>query len=495
MFVLSHVVSISLTLASLLFGGITTVSENNRCNLTTIREIAADGSIPIAFYKFERDAIGRIKHEVRAPRSPAFHTSTQNASFDADDRLATFNGQNVSNDADDNMTHAPVSATDWKNFQYDSRNRLTAVGTPQEWQNIYDAEGIRVEYRNAGVPTKFVVSPGTLPKTLVQINDDGTRRYFVHGLGLLYHIDDEETASPVTTTYHFNSQGSTIALSDDSGSAIGRFHFDPYGMVQRKEGITDTIFQFNGHYGIATDPTGLVHLNARFYNPYLKRFMNSDPAGFAGGMNWFAYSAGDPVNLMDPLGLGPADSERYTWMDGVQDGIGVGGFFPGLGAIPDGVNGVIYLFRGKWGDSMFSFGAMVPLAGDLVAAGKYADSLNDVRRIADGAGGGNELVDLASTARRNHILDGEVRPNGLYGGGHRPGTGFPNKSEFPNGWSDDQIMHHISDVATDPGSMTRSGRGGDVFAVGTRNGVEIEVLIRNGEIWTGYPTNVMRNPR
>ena len=37
---------------------------------------------------------------------------------------------------------------------------------------------------------------------------------------------------------------------------------------------------------------------------------NSDPAGFAGGMNWFAYSSGDPVNLFDPLGLGPADSER-----------------------------------------------------------------------------------------------------------------------------------------------------------------------------------------
>lgn len=352
---------------------------------TTIREIAAGGKI-IAFYKFDRDALGRIKHEVRAPRSPAFHTASQNATFDADDRLTTLNGQNVSNDADGNMTHVPVSSTNWKNFQYDSRNRLTAVGTPQEWENIFDAEGHRVEYRNQGVPTKFVVSPGTLPKTLVQINDDGTRRYFVHGLGLLYHIDDEDIAAPVTTTYHYNAQGSTIALSDDSGSAVGRFHYDPYGLLQRKEGNTDTIFQFNGHYGIATDPTGLVHLNARFYNPYLKRFMNADPAGFAGGMNWFAYSAGDPVNLMDPLGLGPADSERYTWVDGVQDGIGTLGFIPAVGAIPDGVNGVIYLFRGKWGDAGFSMVAMVPLAGDFVAGARYADKLNDVRRIADGAG-------------------------------------------------------------------------------------------------------------
>jgi hypothetical protein len=40
-------------------------------------------------------------------------------------------------------------------------------------------------------------------------------------------------------------------------------------------------------------------------------------------------------------------------------------------------------------------------------------------------------VNLASEARTNHILNGEVRPNGTFGGGHRFGTGFPGKSEFP----------------------------------------------------------------
>ena len=111
------------------------------------------------------------------------------------------------------------------------------------------------------------------------------------------------------------------------------------------------------------------------------------------------------------------------------------------------------------------------------------------------AKGADDLVDLASPARRTHILDGEVTPNGSFGGGHRPGTGFPGKSEFPAGWSDDQIMHHISDVATDPLSTVRPGRGGDIFMQGTRDSVDIEVLIRNGEIWTGYPTSVPRNPR
>ncbi len=35
---------------------------------------------------------------------------------------------------------------------------------------------------------------------------------------------------------------------------------------------------------------------------------------------------------------------------------------------------------------------------------------------------------------------------------------------------------------------------GDFWVDGQRGGVDIEVLIRNGEIWTGYPTNMGISP-
>ncbi len=107
----------------------------------------------------------------------------------------------------------------------------------------------------------------------------------------------------------------------------------------------------------------------------------------------------------------------------------------------------------------------------------------------------DDFVDLASASRRSHILDGEVRPSGTFGGGHRSGVGFPNKSEFPSAWSDDRIMHEISDIATDPSLTWRSGtRPGDFFVNGNREGVDIEVLIRDDHIWSAYPTNLGRNP-
>lgn len=64
----------------------------------------------------------------------------------------------------------------------------------------------------------------------------------------------------------------------------------------------------------------------------------------------------------------------------------------------------------------------------------------------------DEFVDLASAARRNHILYGDAT-----GGGHLwPGSA--GKTPFPKDWSADRVMHETSDVAKDPGSIFRTGR-------------------------------------
>jgi hypothetical protein len=102
----------------------------------------------------------------------------------------------------------------------------------------------------------------------------------------------------------------------------------------------------------------------------------------------------------------------------------------------------------------------------------------------------DDLVDLADPARRRHILDGDAT-----GGGHRPGTGKPGKSEFPADWSDDDIMHAISDIATDPKSTVTPGRDGRRVMTGTRNGLDITVIVEaNGDIVTAWPTNLQGNP-
>jgi RHS repeat-associated protein len=49
--------------------------------------------------------------------------------------------------------------------------------------------------------------------------------------------------------------------------------------------------------------TGLYYVNARYYNPNLGRFLQTDPIGLQGGTNLYAYVGDDPINLFDPMGL------------------------------------------------------------------------------------------------------------------------------------------------------------------------------------------------
>ena len=65
-----------------------------------------------------------------------------------------------------------------------------------------------------------------------------------------------------------------------------------------------------------SDPNGLLYIQNRYYNPYLCRFINADPSGFSGGLNWYAYANGNPVSYLDPFGLGAAGESSFSsWLD------------------------------------------------------------------------------------------------------------------------------------------------------------------------------------
>ncbi|WP_420802456.1 RHS repeat-associated core domain-containing protein [Streptomyces taklimakanensis] len=57
-------------------------------------------------------------------------------------------------------------------------------------------------------------------------------------------------------------------------------------------------YRFTGAY---LDPTGSYKMGARYYDPHLGRFPQSDPSGRE--TNSYLYATGDPVNRTDPTGL------------------------------------------------------------------------------------------------------------------------------------------------------------------------------------------------
>jgi hypothetical protein len=112
--------------------------------------------------------------------------------------------------------------------------------------------------------------------------------------------------------------------------------------------------------------------------------------------------------------------------------------------------------------------------------------------------GENKTVNLPSIIepdRAFHILTGE---NSTSGGHLWPGQ--PGKTPFPQSWDADKVLGNISDVATDPSSVRVVDSNARIVVTGTREGVEIRVIVepsnvRNGRIVTAYPTNLPRNPK
>jgi RHS repeat-associated protein len=269
---------------------------------------------PVAFYTLSWNNAGRVQWEFGAPLPHTNALPTRTMTFDDDNRLATFNRQNITNDLDGNMTWGPLANNTLVAYSYDARNGLlNADGASYD----YDALGNRTSVTNGTNVVRFVVNPNArLSQVLMRVKG-GTTNYYIYGLGLLYEIT--ETASSTNTlTYHYDLRGSTIAITDSSGAVKERFEYSAYGSLTYRSDSTDTPFLFNGRYGVQTDTNGLLYMRARYYNPYICRFINPDPTGFAGGLNWYCYADGNPINLIDPFGLGPVEGwggATATWVN------------------------------------------------------------------------------------------------------------------------------------------------------------------------------------
>jgi RHS repeat-associated protein len=110
-----------------------------------------------------------------------------------------------------------------------------------------------------------------------------------------------------------NLIGSSVMEVSREGQIISYEEYAPYGITVYAAGtslaeVSLKRFRFAGRR--RDQATGLYYYGARYYAPWLGRWLSPDPAGDADGLNLYAFVGGNPVSRVDIGGLGRSQPRK-----------------------------------------------------------------------------------------------------------------------------------------------------------------------------------------
>lgn len=215
--------------------------------------------------------------------------------WDARGNLTAYRGVSYGFDGENRLVAAAMS-NGTATAAYDPAGRLRQIGAAVTSQLIYDGDAPIAEYNasSGAIISRFVPGPGV---------DDTVATYDASGNRVWHHLD---------------AQGSVVAQSDATGTAVVINQYGPNGepgLVY--QGRNAGRIRYTGQiylpelapYGGPSQP--LYSFKARIYAPKLGRFLQTDPIGKQGGSNLYAYVANDPINRFDSSGLFADSFSKY----------------------------------------------------------------------------------------------------------------------------------------------------------------------------------------
>ena len=199
----------------------------------------------------------------------------------------------------------PTAGNDYT-VKYNAANQAYDIATDIGGQSKfwYGPDGQR--YKQQDQTGKITLYVGGVE--VVKQSGTTTFRRYIAGV-LLQTV----TGSTATNHYLFHDQlGSLVRIADTTGAVVNTMDYLAFGNRrnpgnQQANGTPPSLTPrgFTGHEML--DGVGLIHMNARIYDPYLGRFLQPDPVvqspGSAQSWNAYSYVLNNPLNATDPTGM------------------------------------------------------------------------------------------------------------------------------------------------------------------------------------------------
>jgi len=268
---------------------------------------------------------------------------------------------------------------------------IHATGGDQTVNYVYDADGNELLRAAPAGRTLY------LGETELNANAAGTAlttvtRYYTCGDTIV-----ASRTNPGTLSWLVNDDQDTAQVAVDQGTlAVSIRKQDPFG---NPRGTVPVWPNSRGFVGGTVEPTGLMHLGARQYDPTTGRFISDDPVSDTDNpqqLNGYAYAYNSPVTYSDPTGLWG----WHSFFKAVATVASVASIIPGpIGMIAAGVSAISYAAAGDWANAgIMAAGIALSAvgAGAAVLAVKAVRVAREVRAIRSGV---TALSNAGRTAR------------------------------------------------------------------------------------------------
>jgi len=286
--------------------------------LSSLVNAKSDASV-ISSYIYTLDKIGNQLQESRnEPLGPVLTPGTVAYSYDEENRMTAIDG--IANSFDDNGNMI-AKDSDAYNFDYEDRLIQTTIGG-----NVtnygYDGLGDRYFRTNSEGTTRFILDTNTNLTNVIAEADasNAISGYYIYGLGLISRINADGT----TRYYHFDSRGSTVALTDQSQVMTDSYAYDPFGKLVNQSGISQNAFTYLGGHGVMDEGDDLLFIRARYYDKGVGRFVSKDllegSENNGQSINLYNYVLNNPIQFIDVSGFmategGVVQIEKNTLTD------------------------------------------------------------------------------------------------------------------------------------------------------------------------------------